>query len=57
VMDCDAQKLGGSPVAEKWLLGGAQRRGLSTGGAIELGRQAAEASCEKLASAGGCQQR
>jgi len=53
VMDCDAQKLGGSPVAEKWLLGGAQRRGLSTGGEIELGRQAAEASCEKLASAGG----
>jgi len=53
VMDCDAQKLGESPVGEKWLLGGAQRRGLSTGGEIDLGRQAAEASRDKLASAGG----
>jgi|GEM_PF-34087 len=53
VMDCDARKLGESPVAEKWLLGEGQRRGLSTGGELELGRQAAEASREKLASAGG----
>jgi len=53
VMDCDARKLGESPVGEKWLLGEAQRRGLSTGGELELGRQAAEASRDKLASAGG----
>jgi len=53
VMDCDTRKLGESPVAEKWLLGEGQRRGLSTGGEIELGRQAAEASRDKLASAGG----
>jgi len=53
VMDCDARKLGESPVAEKWLVGEAQRRGLSTGGELELGRQAAEASREQLASAGG----
>jgi len=53
IMDCDARKLGESPVTEKWLLGEAQRRGLSTGGELELGRQAAEASREKLASAGG----
>jgi len=53
VMDCDARKLGESPVSEKWLLGEGQRRGLSTGGELELGRQAAEASREAIASAGG----
>ncbi|WP_231863479.1 cell division protein FtsZ [Cephaloticoccus capnophilus] len=53
VMDCDARKLGESPVGEKWLLGEGQRRGLSAGGDIELGRQAAEASREMIASAGG----
>jgi len=53
VMDCDARKLGESPVGEKWLLGEVQRRGLSTGGELELGRQAAEASRDSLASAGG----
>jgi len=53
VMDCDARKLGESPVAEKWILGEGQRRGLSAGGELELGRQAAEASRDKLARAGG----
>ncbi|KXU35472.1 hypothetical protein AXK11_06205 [Cephaloticoccus primus] len=53
VVDCDAQKLADSSVAEKCLLGEKQRRGLSAGGDAELGRQAAEASREKIAAVGG----
>jgi len=53
VMDCDARQLEASPVAETWLLGERERRGLSAGGEVDLGRQAAEASRESLASASG----
>ncbi|MFP4070079.1 MAG: cell division protein FtsZ [Opitutales bacterium] len=47
-INTDAQALGGSPIAEKLVIGRAVTRGLGAGGEVEIGRKAAEADREAI---------
>lgn len=48
IINTDAQALAASPVPSQCLIGRQLTRGLSTGGDMDIGRQAAEADAEKM---------